>query len=179
VKDTKGMRYIARLLRAQGREIPALALAQAEAAADQTVPREGQRWTAAELADSGLHLQGPGYREDVLDDRARREIERQAAELRERIEDAQQEQDHEALEAARTELDQILDYLAPARGLGGRPRQFPDDAERARKAVGRAITHARDSIASVHPELGRHLKRDLQFGAVCGYRPDPPISWTL
>jgi hypothetical protein len=32
-------------------------------------------------------------------------------------------------------------------------------------------------VAAAHPELGRHLERSVDTGALCAYRPAEPIRW--
>lgn len=49
--------------------------------------------------------------------------------------------------AARAEREWLMAQLASAAGLGRRPRSFPDDRERARVAVGKAIRRALARIA--------------------------------
>ena len=61
--------------------------------------------------------------------------------------------------------------LAGATGLGGRARRFPDNAERARVAVGKAIRRAIAKIAAADPALGHHLSDCIHTGTRCVYRP--------
>ncbi len=61
--------------------------------------------------------------------------------------------------------------MASATGLGGRTRSFPDQGERARVAVGKAIRRALLRIAETDPFIGEHLRQNVQTGARCSYWP--------
>jgi hypothetical protein len=72
---------------------------------------------------------------------------------------------------ARKERDWVLAELAAGSGLGGRPRAFPDNPERARLAVGRAIRRALTHIERTDPIIGAHLRTGIHTGIRCWYRP--------
>jgi hypothetical protein len=77
----------------------------------------------------------------------------------------------EADRAARTERDWLVAQLASAAGLGGRPRSFPDESERARVAVGKAIRRALTRITAADEVIGEHLRQAVRTGARCSYWP--------
>ena len=54
-----------------------------------------------------------------------------------------------------------------------------DPAERARKAVTGRIRDTVSNIETVHPPLGRHLRRALRTGSFCVYDPPEAITWRL
>jgi hypothetical protein len=72
---------------------------------------------------------------------------------------------------ARAERDWIIAELAAATGLGGRGRDFPDNAERARIAVSKAVRRAIDRIDAADPHIGGHLRGAIYTGARCAYWP--------
>lgn len=72
---------------------------------------------------------------------------------------------------ARTEHDWITNELAGAAGLAGRVRAFPNDQERARTAVGKAIRRAISHIGIADPVIGEHLAAAVRTGHRCSYRP--------
>ena len=72
---------------------------------------------------------------------------------------------------ARAERDWLVAQLASAAGLGGRVRSFPDQGERARVAVGKAIRRALARIAEADPALGDHLRQTVHTGVRCSYWP--------
>jgi hypothetical protein len=74
-------------------------------------------------------------------------------------------------DSARAERDWLTAQLASATGFGGRTRSFPDQAERARVAVGKAIRRALARIAEADPVIGEHLGQAVRTGVRCSYWP--------
>jgi hypothetical protein len=74
-------------------------------------------------------------------------------------------------ESARAERDWLTAQLATATGLRGRTRAFPDQGERARVAVGKAIRRALARIDDADPVIGGHLRQAVHTGARCSYWP--------
>ena len=72
---------------------------------------------------------------------------------------------------ARAERDWLIAQLASATGLGGRTRSFPDQGERARVAVGKAIRRAILRVTSEDPIVGEHLRQAVHTGVRCSYWP--------
>jgi hypothetical protein len=128
--------------------------------------------------DAGLSLE-PRANESVIDEAARTDYKRRIAELEQVIDDADGAGDAEASASARKELDALIEQLASAYGLGGRPRRTPDDIERARKAVTRRIRDAMSRIDRLHPALGRHLPASVHTGGFCCYAPEREVTWTV
>jgi hypothetical protein len=128
-----------------------------------------QEILAAELA-AGLSALGAagegGSAHPVLDQAAiteyRNRLKRLDAEL------AQQEPEDEE---TRAERDWLVAQLASAAGFGGRVRSFPDQGERARVAVGKAIRRALARITGADPVLGDHLRQTVHTGVRCSYWP--------
>jgi hypothetical protein len=81
----------------------------------------------------------------------------------------------------RAERDALLAELSASIGLGGRPRGTGSTAERARIAATKAIATAIDRVASIEPDLGRHLRDSVRTGAECTYRPaaGDEVHWLL
>ncbi len=73
--------------------------------------------------------------------------------------------------SARSEREWLLGQLATASGLAGRTRSFPDEAERARVAVGKAIRRALVRISDADTVIGEHLRQALHTGVRCSYWP--------
>jgi hypothetical protein len=124
--DSKGLRDLAVLLAAPGRPVHAVQLL------------------------TGQRPAGAGA-DPVLDDQARAAYRARLAELEAELDEADAHADPHRPERARLERDALVDELARAAGLGGRPRRRGDDTERARKAV---TARVRDAIARVgrqHP----------------------------
>jgi hypothetical protein len=55
--------------------------------------------------------------------------------------------------------------------LGGRTRAFPDQPERARVAVGKAIRRALARITEADAVIGEHLRQTVHTGVRCSYWP--------
>ncbi|MDQ3963886.1 MAG: AAA family ATPase [Actinomycetota bacterium] len=155
VKDSKGVRDIARLLAEPGREFHAADLA----------------------APGGATVAATG--DVVLDDRAKAAFKQRLAELRDEIADAEAVSDAERGARLRQEFEFIQAELGSAYGLGGRARKMGDTGEKARKAVTARIKDAVTKVSAVHPSLGRHLDRSLNTGTFCSYTPETPLEWAL
>jgi hypothetical protein len=157
MRDRKGLGYIARLIAAKGRLLPAAAL----------VTTDGRR-------PEGLYVG-----EVVLDDQAIREYRARYEEIRKELEQARRHQDLGVIEKLQLEMASLQQQLQAASGLGKRKRRLGDQADRVRKSVQMAITRALQAIAKEHPALARHLKRSLTTGRDLSYRPEPDLDWSL
>jgi hypothetical protein len=74
-------------------------------------------------------------------------------------------------EALRAERDWLVAQLGSAAGFSGRVRSFPDQGERARVAVGKAIRRAMARISEADPILGERLRQAVHTGIRCSYWP--------
>lgn len=128
-----------------------------------------QEILAADLA-AGLAALGAagetGSAHPVLDQAA-------IAEYRGRLKqlDAELEPGEPGHEEIRAERDWLVAQLAGAAGFGGRVRSFPDQGERARVAVGKAIRRALARVTEADPILGDHLRQTVHTGVRCSYWP--------
>jgi hypothetical protein len=136
--------------------------------------RPGVEVHCLELADRPAEPMGTAPQ---LDERARREIQARARELQHDIDEADAAHDLARAEQAREELDQIVELLSGALGLGGRSRALGSAAERARSAVTWRIRSGVKKIAKAHPQLGRHLENAVRTGTFCVYQPERPVDW--
>jgi tetratricopeptide (TPR) repeat protein len=85
--------------------------------------------------------------------------------------DLQPADDQDRAVLARAERGWLTAQLAGATGLAGRTRSFPDEGERARVAVGKAIRRALVRIADADAVIGQHLREAVHTGARCSYWP--------
>ena len=167
VLDTKGMRYLARLLAEPGREFHALDL----------VAAPGGRGAVVVLdPEAGVTTGRGGSVGPMLDEAAKAAYRRRMVELREDLDEAEGFGDSERASRARFELQMLAEQVAAAVGLGGRDRPVADAAERARVSVTKALRVAIRRIGGHHPALGSHLDHDVRTGSYCSYQPDPGSS---
>ncbi len=159
LKDSKGLRDIARLLAAPGVDMAAVDLAGAATA--------GVGRSARVIAELGLNVEGDAG--PVLDEEARRQYRSRLLDLEEDEADAREANDPVRLSHAREERDYLIAELRASVGLGGHGRRSLDPAERARKTVTWRIRDAMTRIEGAHPALGRHLRRSLHTGTFCRY----------
>jgi pimeloyl-ACP methyl ester carboxylesterase len=160
LRDSKGMRDLARLLVEPDREHHVSDLA---------------------AIDSGV---GTGLSpsrgfDPVIDSTAREQYRRRLQELDEQIDDSDAHGDAGRSAAAVAEREALVAELSRAYGIGGNVRRSPDHIERARKAVSRRLREAIARIAQVHPTLGRHLQAAVHTGVLCRYSPDREMSWRV
>ncbi len=174
LRDSKGLRFIAQLIRDPGRELHALDLALEGLGAASTGAASG----AAEydLTVSRGESVGP-----MLDATAKAAYKRRIGELREELATAERLNDTGTAARAREEIDFLGEQLSAAVGLGGRDRETGAHAERARVLVTVRIKSAIKKIEQCDPSLGHHLTTMIKTGRFCSYNPDPrrPLTWTL
>jgi hypothetical protein len=124
----------------------------------------------AGLAGLSGAVSEPGSAYPVLDRDAIGEYKKRLNRLEAEI-DQQESADSVRAASARAERDWLTAQLASAAGLGGRTRSFPDQPERARVAVGKAIRRALVRITEAHPTIGDHLSQAVRTGVRCSYWP--------
>ncbi len=181
LKDTKGLRYIACLLRQPGREFHALDLA-ADAYPGTAGGVAGGGMSANDIEQLGLRVStDPERGEPLLDVQARAAYKQRLVHLREQLDEASSFNDIERAAALRREIEFLSRELARALGLQGRDRTASSAGERARLNVTRAIRSVTKRIAARNPILGHYLESTIKTGAFCVYVPDvrAPIHWAL
>lgn len=145
----RGMPMIARLVETPDIEVHCLELV------------SGAPGHAVDNGDAGAHL----------DDQARAAYRRRAAELSERIAEAEERGDADRADVAQSELDVLRREVARATGLGGRTRKAGAAAERARISAQRRIREATRRIRELDVDLADELDRTIQTGIYCMYAP--------
>jgi len=170
VRDSKGLRYLSRLLAEPGREFHVLDLVALESAGDRVDPA-GRVIACPADGDAG----------ELLDDRAKAAYRRRLAEIDDDLTEAQAAGDTARAAQTEVERDLLVRELSRAVGLGGRNRRAGSTSERARSAVTRAMRHALARIRKPHATLGDHLDRTIRTGTYCVYLPDPrfPVAWKM
>jgi hypothetical protein len=126
----------------------------------------------AGLSGTGGEVHGSGAAQSVLDHEA-------IAEYRSRLKRLEAQLDETGIDElepgrarqVRAERDWLVAQLSSAAGFGGRTRAFPDQPERARVAVGKAIRRALARITEADAVIGEHLRQTVHTGVRCSYWP--------
>ena len=157
LRDSKGLRDIARLLETPCREVAAVDLAGGE-----LVDMARRSATVGEL---GLGVEGDVG--EALDAEARSEYRARLFDLDEEIAGAERDNDPERASQAGEEREFLLSELGAAVGLGGRAHRVLDPAERARKAfTGRIRTPSATSRRRIRPWAGTCAVRFVRGASV-------------
>jgi hypothetical protein len=127
-----------------------------------------QEIQAADLVTGLARLQA-GPAQQVLDNEAIAVYRNRLKQLDTQLSETGTEPDRTA--QARAERDWLVGQLSSAAGFAGRTRAFPDQPERARVAVGKAIRRALARIAEADPVIGEHLRQTVHTGVRCSYWP--------
>jgi tetratricopeptide (TPR) repeat protein len=178
LRDTKGLRCLARLLSSPGRELSAVELEAWDAGPS---PAAGPGHVSPAVPDGADPSTDLGDAGALLDPQAKAEYRERVDELQAELDEAERFNDPGRADRAREELDFLTRELARAVGLGGRDRRAASHAERARLNVTRAIRAAMRTLAGDHPTLANHLSVTVRTGRFCSYTPDPraPIHWEI
>jgi hypothetical protein len=183
LKDTKGLGYLAHLLRHPAAEFHVLDLAGGMAGQrddDKTsqsacgLPRGDE-----DLEKAGIHIGSLGDAGEMLDEQAKATYRHRLSDLREELEEAKARGNVERAEHAEQEIDALTRELSRAIGLGGRSRRAISASERARQTVAKTIKSGLERIAQSDATLADILSRRIRTGNFCSYQPDPafPIAW--
>jgi tetratricopeptide (TPR) repeat protein len=183
LKDTKGLGYIAYLLRHPDAEFHVLDLyggiasPREEDEANQpalNLPRADE-----DLEKAGIHIAGLGDAGEMLDEQAKAAYRRRLSDLRGELEEAKELGQVERAQQAEDEIDALTRELSRAVGLGGRNRRAASASERARQTITHSIKSVLERIAQSDAQLADILSRCIKTGTFCSYQPDLdfPIAW--
>jgi predicted ATPase len=172
LKDSKGLRYIQRLLQNPDQEFHSLDLA-----GGSEIPPDIEN-SSSDPSDS-LSIGRPGDAGEMLDSRAKEDYRRRLRELRQDLDEQRDRGDVERAARTESEIDFLAREIARAVGLGGRDRRAASIAERARLNVQRTIRSSIEKIAVFESSLGEYLNRTIKTGNFCSHIPDPaaPLKW--
>jgi len=173
LKATRGLHYLALLLRNPGREFHACELVW-KVIGKPLVLRKGGRTNDGWGGGILLSDTGP-----ILDTQAKAAYKHRLDDLSRDLKEAEQFNDYARAERARAEMDALAEQLASALGLGGRNRRSGSEAERARSAVTKRIKNSITRIGEAIPALGSHLAARVKTGHFCSYNPKPEhlVAW--
>jgi tetratricopeptide (TPR) repeat protein len=185
LKDSKGLGYLAHLLRHPSTEFHVLDLAGGIAGQrdEDDAGHSANRLPHADddLEKAGIHVGSLGDAGEMLDDQAKVAYRRRLSELQEELDEAKQAGNVESAEQAEEEIEALAKELSRAVGLGGRNRKAASASERARQSITKTIKAVLERIAESDAALGEILSRCIQTGTFCSYEPDAdfPIAWEL
>ena len=183
LKDTRGLGYLAHLLRHPGVEFHVLDLAGGIARQKEkyeaSPSTRGLPRGAEDLEKAGIHVGSLGDAGEMLDEQAKVAYKRRLSELREELEEAKEVGNIERAEHAEREIDALTRELSRAVGLGGRSRRAASASERARQSITKAIKSVVERIGQSDARMGDEFSRCVKTGNFCSYRPDPDlqIAW--
>ena len=178
LKDSKGLAYLAHLLRYPVAEFHVLDLVAGVASS-----REGDSERLLPAAEAfekaGIQIGNLGKAGELLDDQAKTAYRCRLSELREELEEAKGLGKTDGAGQLENEIDALNNELLRAAGLGGRKRRAASALEQARQSVTKRLKATLTKIAEVDSTLGAILSRGIRTGNFCSYRPDPnfPIAW--
>src|SRR6266403_2483611 len=168
LKDTKGLGYLAHLLRHPAAEFHVLDLAGGMAGQrDDDQTRQSARGLPRgdeDLEKAGIHIGSLGDAGEMLDEQAKVTYRHRLSELREELEEAKGRGNVERAENAEQEIDALTRELSRAVGLGGRGRRAASASERARQSIAKTTKSVLDRIAQSDAALGDVLSRCIRTG---------------
>ena len=172
LRHSRGLYYLAQLLRVPGSEIHAL---------DLEAPARGRSSAPEGAFAHTCRIGREGDAGTVIDPRARMDYRRRLREIEAELAAAEADNDPGRAERLRAEHEALERELRRAVDFRGRLRRAVPASERARLNVTRAIRKAIVRIDASHPPLGQHLMRRVRTGTFCAYHADPhlPRSWTV
>jgi hypothetical protein len=175
LKDSKGLGYLAHLLRHPGIEFHVLDLVGGIASQreedDTGHPAHGLPRLDEDLEKAGIHITRLGDAGEMLDEQAKVAYRRRLSDLREELEIAKELGNVERAQQAEDEIDAVTRELSRAVGLGGRNRRAASASERARQSITKTIRAVLERIAQSDAALGEILSRSIKTGTFCSYRP--------
>jgi hypothetical protein len=152
VDDSIGMLHLAVLIANPRQDVPATDLV------------AGLAWLGGTAKDAGVG-------QPILDAEAISEYRNRLRRLDTELDQWHGRDDTDQVARARAEREWLVAQLASATGLSGRTRAFPDESERARVAVGKAIRRAIARITEADAAIGEHLRQTVHTGTRCSYWP--------
>jgi hypothetical protein len=170
LKDTKGLGYLAHLLRHPATEFHALDLMggiggeREDETSDSAhrLPRGEE-----DLDKAGIHIASLGDAGEMLDEQAKAAYRRRLSELREELEEAKELGNVEHAEQAEAKIGALTRKLSRAVGPGGRNRKAASASERARQTITKTIKAVVERIGRTDPALGEIFARCIKTGTFC------------
>jgi TolB-like protein len=141
----------------------------------QLLLRQGEEIHCSEL----MGVTSTSNEEVAFDQEAKNNYKKRIQALQEDLAEAESLQYYEKAEKISCELDQLIEHVTQATGMGGRTRKLNSNVERSRAAVTLRIRSAIKKIGQAQPDLGKHLKNAIKTGTFCSYQPEHEMNWVL
>lgn len=183
VKDSLGMKYIARLMERPNKDVGVQELVTVVRKTTGEMAARTPEMLGIEPADPtdqdfpGDAQIGEQAAGEVIDKETMESTKKRLADIGTELEQAKKNHDEAAIDRLAKEREDILDYFRQADGLANRPRQFTDEIEKMRGSVSKAIDRAIRAICAYNESLAAHLELSIQTGRSCSYRPERKIDW--
>ncbi len=165
LKDCKGLKYLAILLRAPGENLPATLLVDTVSGGPPTISQDVQTFRSTEI---GIELS-----DAQTVDQVRRRLRQIGTERAEAVE----ADDFESIKKLDEEVEKLGQYLGATTSKSRTIRTSGTRADKDRKSVSGAINDVLRKIEKTHKPLFKHLKASVQTGYRCGYNPSEPTPW--
>ena len=172
IRDLDGFYYIRQILYNPGKRFKALEIYQ-EVKGNTPIIEVGEYEEGLSISSNLI----PSTGQQIMDSSSRKDIERAIEECKGKIEEANAESNIEAKEDLEKKLQELKKYLSSGAGPANKLRKFPDDNERARKTVAKAIGKALEEIKKHNEELYVHLDKSITRGVEVYYHPLEPTIW--
>jgi len=169
VKHSKGMEYIASLLRYPHLEITSREIEAGYAVIEEAIQR------VVDGSDSQIRPE-PVF---MIDQKTVNNCKGQLETLNQQIKKAEEEENEDLINSLMREKEQIEAYLNPALAIGGGKRKADDQLEKSRKRTSKAIREAIRNIEKYDASCALHLQQSIQFGGRLTYSPETLPEWTL
>lgn len=166
IKDLLGMKYISILLENPNISISCRKLYLPEKQLPNSLPND------QEICSNNEESVHP-----KLDSKARNEIKQEIEILKSQLTVAIEISDIIKQEDLKEKISELEDILKKDTNIHGTSRAFNDSIEEIRIKVTSAIERAIKKIGEQHSTLAGHLKKSIQKGKECSYKPNPKIWW--
>ena len=167
---SKGLPYLAALLRDPGQTFTAFQLRQAVGEGHP----EGAQGKGIEDLNADSRDLGQSTSLDTL-----AKVNRRILEIDQEIEEAEAINDQGQIARLRKEKEDLLGYVQTNTGQGGRPRRVGSPQKTVYDQVHKAISRTLKQVAKTNPQLRNHLEANLQFGGSFTYQPEISPPWVL
>jgi 7-cyano-7-deazaguanine synthase in queuosine biosynthesis len=180
LKHSKGVLYIAFLLKHPGEEFHVLQLVHEVDGLPLPEPDHTySEMSEGAIGEEGLVVSGFTDAGEIMDIAYEDTCRQGLKDAQKKLKSAQIRQDQVAMRSAQNEIGQFRRALSEGRGLGRRRRRAKDPVENTRSAVSQAIARVLAKIKPDHLSLYEHLDSRIDRGTSLCYRVAPGIDWTF